>query len=274
MAERELDPEDGLPMCEAGEWAEDKHGLLRKYLDISKGPRRQFAHGTGGATYIELFAGPGRLFNRETGAAFDGSPLVACKEAARTNSQFTSVHLGDERPDFCEALVRRLDRIGITPRTYPHDARTAASMIIERLNPYGLNLAFLDPFGFEGLPFSLIETLAQFKRMDILIHVSAMELQRNLELYIQQPQCPLDTFAPGWRDVVRGMKPDIVARGKILEHWVSRIREAGFKEAKGKPLIRGRNNQALYWLVLIAKHDLATQFWDEISKEERQAGLF
>lgn len=275
-----------MPAIEAGEWAEKKHRLLRHYVDISREPRRGFVDpaeaarrgipgGPAGATYIELFSGPGRLFVKDTDNFFDGSPLVAYGESMRTRTAFTSMHLGDERPDFCEAARTRLQARGTAPIVYSMKADQAAGRIVAALNPYGFNFAFLDPFGIEGLPFTIIETFARFKRMDMLIHVSAIALQRKLPEWVESRHCPLDDFAPSWRAVVRGLRPDdIVARGRIFEHWLSLIRKVGFQDAKGKPLIRGPQNQALYWLVLIAKHELATQFWDAISRDENQDDLF
>ena len=49
-------------------------------------------------------------------------------------------------------------------------AAEAAEQIVPAPNPHGFNFAFLDPFGLEGLPFSIIQTFARFKRMDVLIY--------------------------------------------------------------------------------------------------------
>jgi three-Cys-motif partner protein len=275
-AEERPDPADGLPAIEAGEWADDKHGLLREYIDYCRGTRRRFAEGSGGATYIELFAGPGRLFYKGTGSFIDGSPLIAHKEAARRSAPFSVMHLGDAREDFCAAVKARLDRLNARAVMYPMRAEDSARVIVRALNPHGFNFAFIDPFGFDGLPFSIIETLAAFRRMDIIVHVSAMELQRKLPEYVDSSECSLDRFAPGWRDAVRGLNPsDIVARGKILEHWIKLIRKAGFEEAQGMPLIRGSKNQALYWLAFVAKHELGRKFWDSIARRrEKNRNLF
>jgi three-Cys-motif partner protein len=282
------DPADRLPAMVVGDWSEKKHRLLRHYVDISHGARRGWVDPAeaarrklpgepAGATYIELFAGPGRLFLKGSGNFVDGSPLVAHKEAAKTRTAFTAMHLGDERQDFCDALRTRLEARGAKPLLYPMTAIEAAARVVDVLNPYGLNFAFLDPFGFEEMPFSIIKTLGRFKRMDVLIYVSAMGLQKNLSTWMKSTKpCVLDDFAPGWRDVVSGRRgDDIVTRGLVFEHWLSLIKGIGFQDPTGKPpLIRGPNNQALYWLVLVAKHDLATRFWETISRDEMQDDIF
>src|SRR2546423_950548 len=98
-----LDPEKyehdegGWPREIVGAWALDKYARLAKYVDIS-GPsvRRNFvAAGKAGATYIELFCGPGRVRIKNTAQVTGGSPLVAWRESERTNTRFTQMHMAD-----------------------------------------------------------------------------------------------------------------------------------------------------------------------------------
>ena len=264
------DPVDGLPASEAREWAAEKHELLRAYLHRSNGTRRRWLGGKNGTTYIELFSGPGRSFLKGTDTFIDGSPIVAHREVAETSTAFSEMHLGDERPDFCDAVSQRLRRLGANPITYAERADVAARRIKSALNKYGLHFAFLDPYKLE-LPFTIIEAFSGFKHMDVLIHVSAMDLQRNLPEFVESVECPLDQFAPGWRKAVGDLNPsEILARGKILEYWVSLIGQLGFGESNLKwHLVRGSNNQPLYWLVLIAKNPLAWKFWNDIVNRKK-----
>jgi hypothetical protein len=52
---------------------------------------------------------------------------------------------------------------------------------VSAINPRGLHLAFLDPFKLAQLPFSIIEKMLKVQRMDMIIHVSLQDLQRNLD---------------------------------------------------------------------------------------------
>jgi three-Cys-motif partner protein len=263
--ETKLDPSDGLLALQAQEWAQQKHELLRRYVELSGNARRGFVDGPGGATYIELFCGPGKLFLKDTENFFDGSPLVVAREAL-ANVPFTAMLLGDESDAFCNAVGQRIRTIGGEANVYHGAAVDNARRIASNLNPHGLHFAFLDPFGLD-LPFAIVQEFARFKRMDILIHVSAMDLQRNLPAYVRSVHCVLDDFAPGWREAVSDERPDeIVARGRLLEYWLGIIRKEGFQEAKQLPLIRGYQNQPLYWLVLISKHGLARKFWDALNR--------
>jgi three-Cys-motif partner protein len=268
-----IDPTDGLPAIEAQEWAEEKHGYLRRYLDISHAARRKFINVGGKATYTELYSGPGRLFLKGTDSFFDGSPLVAWKESARTATAFTEMHLCDEQDAFCKAVKQRLGKLGAKVTTHPLKAEAAAKRVIRALDNGAINVAFLDPFNLGDLPFSIIETFSRLRRIDLVIHVSAMDLIRQLPSAMSGQATSLDTFAPGWREAVVGLQHGEEARGKFLEHWLMSIRSLGFADARIWQLIKGPTNQPLYWLVLVAKHPLAAQFWDEVNKPQ-QGGLF
>ena len=58
-----FDPADGLIVDEVGPWVWAKHDRLKKYIDAYRSVRSQYLlpKGTGGAGYIELFSGPGRV---------------------------------------------------------------------------------------------------------------------------------------------------------------------------------------------------------------------
>ncbi len=77
----ELD-EDGHVREIVGPWAKDKHTRLANYVGISRSVRKQFIGGSkAGATYIDLYSGPGRVRMRENVYAADGSPLVAWNQS-------------------------------------------------------------------------------------------------------------------------------------------------------------------------------------------------
>lgn len=195
------DPEDGLPLACVGGWAEKKHARIKKYVDISRAVRRKFVNGKGGATYIDLFCGPGRARVRETTRIIDGSALVAAKEAIESKTPFSELHIADSNESFVSAARTRLDRLGVTAKGCVGRSQDTVGQITAVLPQFALHFAFLDPYDLKGLPFLVIEQLAAFGHMDILIHVSAQDLQRNLRRYIKSRRSSLDSFAPRWRDV-------------------------------------------------------------------------
>lgn len=84
----------------------------------------------------------------------------------------------------------------------------------------------------------------------------------------------MDQFAPGWRDKVDvGQRQDIVRR-KTLEYWLDLIRGLDMTPAQGIELVTGSKKQNLYWLVFVARHDRAQEFWEKIRDVNPQRGLF
>jgi three-Cys-motif partner protein len=110
----------------------------------------------------------------------------------------------------------------------------------------------------------VIKKLAKIERMDILVHISGQDLQRNLDLYTAQNPSPLDAFAPGWREHVGATHDQFVIRGKILGRWALLLEAEGMSTPKTHLRIRGSNNQPLYWLAFAARHPLALEFWEQV----------
>jgi three-Cys-motif partner protein len=102
------DPSDGLPVMCVGNWAEMKMDCLRYYVGICSGVRGKFTTGRGGATYIDLFAGPGRTRTRGSDSVQDGGALEAVRCATSTSTVFNEVFVGDIVPEFVDATGRRL----------------------------------------------------------------------------------------------------------------------------------------------------------------------
>jgi three-Cys-motif partner protein len=240
--------EDGLPLDDVGIWAKEKHDRLRKYVDISRGVRKKWVLGTGGATYIDLYCGAGRAAVRETGERIDGSPLVAFKAARDGGAPFAEVYIADQAEGRCRAAEQRLLRAGASPKASFGPAEFTAAQIAAQLNPSGLHLVFLDPFNLQDLPFSVIETFRTFKYLDMLIHVSAQDLQRNLVSYSASLDSPLDRFAPGWRDSIDNMQSQAATRMAFIRYWMAKMEGIGLPPGRSE-LITGSKNQRLYWLV-------------------------
>lgn len=269
-----VDTVDGLIADDVGRWASEKHERIKKYIDASRGARAGFLppRGTGGASYIELFAGSGRSRIRETGQFVDGSPLVAIKAARASGAPFSELHLNDLDPEKAAALKTRLEKLGASAVTYTDAAETAVGRVVAALNPYGLHFAFLDPYNLEQLPFSIIEKLARVHRMDMLMHVSVQDLQRNLGEHVR-PGGVLDKFIPNWRDDVDENQSLQALRAGLLKCWLERIRSLGMTPSEGIELVSGGKNQRLYWLVFVNRHDLGQKLWNAVRDVSGQADL-
>jgi three-Cys-motif partner protein len=224
---------------------------------------------------VDLYCGPGRSWISKTDNFIDGSPLVAYESAATHGDQFTEILLADARADYVEAAEKRLRSRGANVRTFSGEARRVVDEVVRTINPHGLHFAFLDPYNLGALPFSIVEKLASVKRMDLLVHVSAMDLKRDLHNYVR-PDGPrdLDDFAPGWREHVdiKGRKD--VVRQHIFEYWRSLIQKLGTSANDCIEVVENSKSSDLYWLVFVARHPLAHKLWQAIANVSTQGRLF
>lgn len=269
-----IDGDDGLPAEEVGVWAKEKHDYLCRYIDISRAVRTQWiGQGKAGATYIDPFCGPGRCRVRDTGEWIDGGVVAAWKKSRDGGAPFTQVFIGDLDVQRRESAANRLRRLGAPVVEIDGAAVQSVRQIVGRLNPYGLHFAFLDPFNLEALDFDIINSLSALRRIDMLVHVNQMDLQRNLISNATAEESAFDTFAPGWRDKVDIVRGQNEIRQRVFQYWRDQVANLGVWPSAEMKLITGSKNQPLYWLLLAAKHDLAHKFWATASNVEGQGKL-
>jgi three-Cys-motif partner protein len=223
--------ENGGPVAEVGEWAEEKLTLLRRYIEISAQARAKYVHKTE-ATYIDLYCGPGLSRVRGSAQIRLGSPLVAWEAAHRSRVQFNRYFVADVDPAYSLAAQARLEKRGATALSKIGKAEKTASEIVAEVDHGGLHFALLDPFNLGDLPFAVIETLAKLRRIDLMIHLSTGDLQRNFrEIYMQRGNQTLRRFAPGWRPDLLGDLPERQMRDSLVQHWFTLVQGLGFGPA-------------------------------------------
>jgi three-Cys-motif partner protein len=158
-----------------------KHEILRHYLDawipilsLGKFPK---------LVYIDGFAGPGRYSKGE-----DGSPILAVKAVLAqrvvitAHLEFYFVEKEADRSLHLESLLREIP----LPRNLTCSVLTAlfeeaySSTIkphLERI-PRAPVFAFLDPFGYTGIPLSVIRELLQRASAEVLVTFMYEEINR------------------------------------------------------------------------------------------------
>jgi three-Cys-motif partner protein len=261
-----LDERD-LLVENVGPWANDKLKIVTDYIQASGAARRSYLNT--GAAYIDVFCGPGRSKIRTTGKFIDGSPVAAFKKAKSSLAPFTSINISDADPELLNAAEKRLKILGAPVRTTPGPATAAMPQIVRELDPSGLHFAFLDPHSLGTLSFDLFEQLAKLKRIDIIVHVSLSDLQRNVDRYTSAAHDQFDKFAPGWREHVGTDKNQEALRRAIIQYWSDMVMKLGLPRAEHCELIRGTRGQRLYWLILLARHELAHKLWSKISSSAK-----
>jgi three-Cys-motif partner protein len=277
MAKKEVkfDPSDGLIVGEVGPWAKEKHDRLRRYIQAARGARAKFLPpvANGGASYIELYSGAGRSLIKDTSQIIDGSAVVSFKVGRESGSPFSQMHLSDLDAQNSAALAQRITALGGSATSYVGEASVVVDQVMKAIDPRGLHLAFLDPFNLAQLPFSVIERMLRVQRMDMIIHVSLQDLQRNLDRH-SRVGGSLDVFAPGWRDAVQVNQSTAALRAAFIDYWLQSIHSLGTHPATGKPLIVGEKNQRLYWLVFLSSNSLGQKLWNDIQNLGGQRALF
>jgi three-Cys-motif partner protein len=269
-----IDGDDGLPAEEVGIWAKEKHEYLCRYIDISSAARKKYlGNGNAGATYIDPFCGTGRCKVRETQEWIDGGVLAAWKKSRDGNAPFSKIYIGDLDIQRRQAAAARLRKEGAPVIELEGSAIETTQQVLALLNPYGLHFAFLDPYDLETLDFNIISTLSTLKRIDMLVHISQMDLQRNAVSYATSQTSPFDKFAPGWRDHVPLEQAQKSLRESIIQYWRDSVEHLGVWPSKNMKLIKGERGQYLYWLLLAAKHPMPLEFWDVAANVEKQGSL-
>lgn len=161
-----------------------KHEILRRYLGAwfpILGSR------ISRIVYIDGFCGPGRYLGGE-----DGSPIIALKEALNqtvlVSSEVNFLFI-DERADRIDHLNYELSKINL-PKNFHinsvvNEFEKTLTQILDDLQREGHRLAptfaFIDPFGFMGAPFSLVERMLNNPRTEVFINIMIDFVNRFVE---------------------------------------------------------------------------------------------
>jgi three-Cys-motif partner protein len=265
-------------MTSVGSWASTKHEWLSRYVDITSAARNKYLapKGSGGASYIDLFCGPAASDVRGESRQEPGSAVLAWRTSVKSRSPFSCVYINDSEEAYVTDTRLALEAEGAKVIAFNMSAKQAASEICRRIQstqPQGLHFSFIDPFSID-LDFEIIKDLASIKRMDMMVHLSAMDLQRNFSRYEKSLDSPLDRLAPGRRDHIDPKISTQSKRDALIHYWRDQVNELGLYPPDEHNLITGSQNQNLYWLLVLAKHKLAQTFWKIASNPQGQQSLF
>lgn len=111
--------------------------------------------------------------------------------------------------------------------------------------------------------------------MDLIVHVSAGDLARNLPIYLRTDGPKhLDTFAPNWRSNVDLSQKQELIRQQIFRYWLRQIKALGTSPSEFVEGVENSKHVDLYWLVFVSRHPLAHKLWSEICDVSIQRPLF
>ncbi len=215
--------------------------------------------------FIDLFAGPGRCFIKETKTEFPGSPL----QAIEIRDRFTHYLFNDIDPASITALRTRVASLPAppVPLYFTQDCNTVVPGIRQALPApeESLELAVIDAWGWE-MSFDALAALTQGRRMDIIVTFPIGFIKRNWKKELD----PLDKFlgGDGYKDAFfRAMEQDPgKASRALLDYYEGRLRGIGYEYPNDQVWIPNTKQVKLYHMVFASKHPRGDEFWQKIIK--------
>ncbi|WP_343606463.1 three-Cys-motif partner protein TcmP [Roseateles sp.] len=251
-----------------GSWVpEQKHTLLAKVLGGTRGARAKWPQ----RVLIDPFCGPGRIQVKGETMTRDGGAVVAWRQSVMHKTPFTQVLVGDLDPQRAEACRLRLAALGAPVSAFIGPASDTSMEMAKAVPPNALALAYVDPYNLEYLSFDIIKALGALKRIDFVVHFSTMDLQRNVDMELDDARARFDDAAPGWREKlnVKGLSKTEL-RQAFFDYWMSLVGGLGFTFSKQAPLVRGDRNEPLYRLVSFSRHAFPNGIWDDVAKSDNR----
>jgi len=254
--------EEGSKGEGVGRWVpEKKHTLLAKLISGTHGARAKFPQ----RVLIDPFCGPGRIRVRGETITRDGGALVAWRQSVIDNVPFTSLLVGDLETDLSAACYARLTTLHAPAQKFDGTAEQTVKTMVSQVPRNALCLAYLDPYNLETLSFEIIRTLSELRHIDLLVHFSTMDLNRNVDLELDEKRARFDDAAPGWREPARSLSKGQLP-GTFFDYWQSLVKQLGFTFSKEMPLVRDEGNKPLYRLVFFSRHDFPKRIWDDVAR--------
>lgn len=263
--------DDGLVTPDVGFWGEKKYRLVQNYAEMfASSMKGKWDH----LVYVDLFAGAGRSFLRDSKEIVPASPLLALS----ITHPFTKYIFCELNADKLEALQERVARDfgGHNVRFLHGDAnRLVDNILAEMPHPHRgckvLGFCFADPYNLENLSFETIRRLSK-RFFDFLILIpTGMDAQRNISVYERKPDSKLDIFlgTSEWRVAWR----EAQLRGEGVNLFLTRYygeQMTTLDYCPTAPLetvaIRNEKNSIMYRFGFFSRNNLAKKFWRQVQK--------
>ena len=225
-----------------------KHAILKRYLDAWL-PILSHA-GFERISYVDGFAGPGSYLGGE-----DGSPILALKALRDHPSNIAarcSFHFVERDKERCAALAATVDQT-IGPEVaakfvaiHNSDFVSAFPTIKRHVQPGGKSatFAFIDPFGWTGMPFAIIAEILEAPSSEVLINFMFEEINRFLDHPDQLANFDTLFGCNDWRQLVplSGRDRNAALRDLYARQLSTKARYVRYFE------MRNKNNATDYFL--------------------------
>jgi three-Cys-motif partner protein len=205
--------------------------------------------------WVELFAGPGRLLIKETGAYVPGSPI----EALSISRPFDGYVFSDLSFACTESLRRRVgERPDVTILKGDANSAELLDQVVAIVPRNALLVLYSDPEGLDTEWATLKFFIDRHKHLDLLLNLPVSGIVRAITGgYIDKASSMLDSPDP--RELLEPYGPK---RGQILrEYFRLRLEYEGFEHLHSQTIKLVDRNADLYDLLLASRHPLAERFF-------------
>jgi three-Cys-motif partner protein len=219
-----------------------KHEILRRYLQawipiLSQGGFPQVC-------YIDGFAGPGRYAGGE-----DGSPVIALRSALehsadiKANVEFFFVEIRADRAENLDQVVSdfplpRNFSVEVTKgQTFEQAFAQWRRRFADARKPWPATFAFIDPFGWSGVPFWIVKEILSNRSCEVLVTFMYEEINRFIGHRDQATNFEAFFGTEKWRSGAGSLRPQ--ERNRFLHDlYVQQLRE----DARANPIYARGNN--------------------------------
>jgi len=236
-----------------------KHEILRYYLGAWF-PILASVHSR--ILYVDGFAGPGEYKNGER-----GSPIIALEVAKNhvlasrllKKLVFLFIEKDDRRADHLEKLINAMSlpsnyKIIVERGSFEASISSILDNITEREKKLAPSFFFIDPFGPDGFPISLMAKIADQPRSEVLINFSYQPLNQWF-LQDDKKHNAVDGLFGGnaWRKVLSISNPK-EKEEYLRQTYQEALQKLGWRIRPFKMV--NRHNQTQYYLFFATKNPL------------------
>lgn len=236
-----------------------KHEILEYYL---KAWFPILATTSGRIIYLDGFAGPGIYKDGE-----EGSPLIALRTATdhihqpifKAEIGFVFIERDPQRVSLLRAVLsERFKELPskISYRVLDREFAPTLSSVLDNLENLGAKLAptfaFLDPFGFSGLPMSLVGRMLSYDRCEVLITFMSGFVNRFTD-ELREPVLDELFATTEWREI-RKIEDSEDRRRFLVDLYKKQLRNVGGATYVRNFEMISIHNQPIYHLVYGTKH--------------------
>jgi three-Cys-motif partner protein len=265
---------DGLPARVVKDHSAEKAWAVSRDLDtVGRAMVRQWFP----VNYLELYSGPGLLYNEGSGEEMLGSPL----EALLIKQPFSRYVFSDVNPTCTEALKARVRSESLETRVAQTDVlvrhgdandRAYLDELCALIDPLALVIAYLDPAK-PNLHWSTVEYLAaRFAHLDLLINLPFSAIHRALSVgHTQGPALMLNDPNP-----LRFLASDEGRASRaIRDHYRDQLRQLGFPHIAWRSVLTRTTRSPLYDVILASRNWRAVDLFEKANRvtESGQLGL-